>query len=160
MEQGHVLEQMKSFNQLLVRYFIYNLKLDAFPSPTPTQIKIIEYLTFHQKEEVFQRDLEKVLNLRRATVSGVLQTMEKNLLIERKTSIEDARTKKIVLKDTAKEIFKESQIKLKELEKIVCQNVKEEELNNFCKVLDTMQNNLKESMKKVASKKKGVDNLC
>ena len=33
--------------------------------PTPTQIQIIEYLVKNHDKEVFQKDLEDVLNLRR-----------------------------------------------------------------------------------------------
>ena len=50
---------------------------------TPTQMQIIEYILEHDGSCVYQKDLENVLKLRRATVSGVLQTMEKNDFIER-----------------------------------------------------------------------------
>ena len=65
--------------------------------PTPTQMQIIEYILNHTSEDIYQRDLEDILNLRRATVSGVLHTMEKNNLIRRVTDNEDTRSKKILV---------------------------------------------------------------
>ncbi|MFQ8643189.1 MAG: hypothetical protein ACLR92_02740 [Bacilli bacterium] len=37
-----------------------------FPKPTPTQMQIMQYLLDHINENVYQRDLEDVLDLKRA----------------------------------------------------------------------------------------------
>ena len=46
-------------------------------------VKIIAYI-FNKEGAIYQRDLEKDLNLRRATLSGILNTMEKNNLLSSK----------------------------------------------------------------------------
>ena len=84
-----VLYQIKNLDRIVFRCIfngndiednrcIRNMKI-----PTQTQMQIISYIIKHQNEEVYQKDLEEVLNLRRATVSGVLHTMEKNNLIKK-----------------------------------------------------------------------------
>ena len=58
-----------------------------------TQVKIIEYLI--KNEHTYQKDLEKVFNVRRSSMSEILTTMENNKLIERIPSNDDARLKEI-----------------------------------------------------------------
>ena len=79
MNKEKVLYQIKTLDKLILRNYICDNKdknSDYFV--TPTQIQVIEYMIEHDDEEVYQKDLEKALDLRRATLSGVLQTMEKN----------------------------------------------------------------------------------
>lgn len=110
---------------------------------TPTQMQIIEYILEHDSFNVYQRDLEKILNLRRATVSGVLQTMEKNGLIERVIDKDDTRVKKIILNKKTKDIFYERLEKLKIMENNIKKGISKEELEIFFKVILKMQNNIK-----------------
>ncbi len=63
------------------------------------------------KKTVYQSELEDVLNLRRATVSGILMTMEKNGIIKRVASKKDARTKEIILNEKVEKIFFMSSIR-------------------------------------------------
>ena len=81
MKEEKILFQIKSLEQKIYQYFLQNHSLTCtyqkMSKPTPTQIQIIEYLVRHMNDEVYQKDLEKVFSLKRATISGVLQTMEK-----------------------------------------------------------------------------------
>lgn len=147
MKKLRVLYQIKSLEKLIIRTFLKDmdkqLSLEEFSCPTtPTQMQIIEYILDHEKENIYQKDLEEVLNLRRATVSGVLQTMEKNGLLERVAHTEDARTKRIILNGKAKEIFSQNEKKLEELEVLVTKNISKEELVVFSKVICKMKENL------------------
>ena len=76
-------------------------------------------------------------------MSGVLQTMEKNGLLERVINTDDARVKKIILNEKARLIFIKSKSKLEEIEDIITRDIPRDELQIFSKVLDTMQDNLK-----------------
>ena len=148
MKRIDVLYQIKTLENLIFRNFILD-KPSLKTIPTPTQVQIMEYILTHQNEEIYQRDLESILNLRRATVSGVLQTMEKHELIERVTS-NDARAKKIILNSQAKEMFLAHRKKILAFEQILLQDLTEEELEVFCKVLNKMQGNV---LKYTAQKK-------
>ena len=143
-----VLYQLKSLEKIIIRNLlkdeedhVLNCNNDL-ASLTPTQMQIVEYILNHNNEEIYQKDLENVLNLRRATVSGVLQTMEKNKLIDRIIDNDDSRTKKIILNIKAKEIFNKNIKRLEELEKIATQNIPQDELEIFSKVIEKMKNNI------------------
>ena len=107
---------------------------------TPTQMRIIGYL--NENDVVYQKDLEKVLNLTRATVSGVLQTMEKNNLITRVSNNSDARLKQILLSDSTRTIFEENKKKFDNLEKELVKGISDKELEIFVSVVEKMKNNL------------------
>ena len=147
MKSNSVLFQIKSLEKMIARHFIKPGELEHLPRPTPTQMQIMDYFLEKDKKEIFQKDLENVLGLRRATVSGVLQTMEKNELIERVTDSDDTRTKKIILNKKAREIFEKNKSKMKELEEVVIKEISSEELEIFCKVIDKMKNNIENTNK-------------
>lgn len=143
-----VLYQIKSLDKLIIRYFcndceVEKKELEQEAIPTPTQMQIIEYILEHLEKEIYQKDLEEAINVRRATISGVLQTMEKNNLIERITDKEDTRTKKIILKEKARNIFKQNEKRMIEIEKIVVKDIPTEELKIFSEVIEKMKNNIK-----------------
>lgn len=141
MKKIDVLYQIKTLENLIFRNFILD-KPSLKTIPTPTQVQIMEYILTHQDEEIYQRDLESILNLRRATVSGVLKTMEKHELIERVTANEDARTKKIILNPQAKQMFLMHRKKILNFEHILLNGLTEKELEIFGKVLNKMQDNV------------------
>lgn len=147
MEESKVLYKIKSLEKLIIRNFICDKEFtieNINSHPTPTQMQIIEYVLNNDSKAIYQKDLENILGLRRATVSGVLQTMEKNGLLERVIHSEDARTKKIILNDKAKKIYLKNKNKIFELEKTITKNISNEDLTTFLKVLDIMKNNLKQ----------------
>lgn len=126
----------------MFREFICNEKIDNKRLPTPTQMEIIEYMLEHANETIYQKDLERFLNLSRATVSGVLQTMEKNHFIERSIAIDDSRIKKVILLDKAKQIFFAQKRKADEIEKLLTKDISSEELEEFIYIVKKMQQNL------------------
>lgn len=141
MKEVKVLYQIKSLEKLVLRCFLCDVDINKTPT-TPTQMQIIEYMLKNNKKDIYQKDLEEILNLRRATVSGVLQTMEKNKLLERVVNSNDARIKKIILNEDAKKIFLKNQKKMEQLEKIATNNIKKEDLEIFFKVINIMKENI------------------
>lgn len=142
MKESKLLYKIKSLEKLITRIIIGNSPECRMIQPTPTQMQIIAYILDNSNKEIYQKDLEEVLGLRRATVSGVLHTMEKNHLIERSTSLNDARVKKIILNEKAKKIFLNGRQKIKEIESIMIKDITEEELDNFTSVIDKMKDNI------------------
>lgn len=111
--------------------------------PSPLQAKVTKYLIENKEGEVYQKDLEEVFEVSKATISGVLLTMEKNKIIKRIPSENDARQKKIVLTKKSKEIYKEVKETFKKLNEELIKNISEEELQNFIKTMEKMRNNIK-----------------
>ncbi len=143
MSEYKVLYQIKTLEKMILRKFLNSNNMEMPRcSLSPTQMQIIEYMLEHIDEDIYQRDLEEVLNLRRATVSGVLQTMEKNHLINRVTNSQDTRIKKIMLNEDTKNIFMSNKDKLEQMEKQVIDNISENELKVFSKVIEKMKANI------------------
>ncbi len=71
---------------------------------TGVQGWIMGYLYENQDKDVFQRDLQNHFSVRRSTVTGILQLMEKNGLIVRRAVDWDARLKKLELTPKALEM--------------------------------------------------------
>lgn len=110
--------------------------------PTPTQMQILGYIIDNKYREVYQRDLEEKLNLRRATISDVLQRMEKNGLIVRKIDSTDTRTKKIILTEKSREFFLTANNRMSELEKVAVKDISADELEIFSNVINKMIKNM------------------
>ena len=142
MNRNKVLFEIKSLEKILVRYMFNDFNINSIPSPT--QMQIMNYMFENNLDYVYQKDLENVLNLRRATVSGVLQTMEKNGILERIAHPSDARAKRIILNKNAERLFTVGEHKVKELESIITKNISAEDISIFSNVLNKMINNLKE----------------
>ena len=113
-----------------------------YKMPTPTQMQIISYILEHNGEDVYQKDLEKVLRLRRATVSGVLGTMEKNNLIKRIINEHDTRSKKIILNAHLATSLKKHINEVKKWEDKLIKNISQEDMDIFIKVINQMKENI------------------
>ena len=75
-------------------------KCDSMPL-SQLQGGIMGYLYHHADQPVYQRDIEKVFRISRATATNALQVMEKNGLIVRKSQDKDARLKRIMMTEPA-----------------------------------------------------------
>ena len=146
MNESKVLYKIRTLEATILRKMEHKIgdNIKVRNHPTITQIRIIEYILKNNNKDIYQKDLENILNLRRATVSGVLQTMEKNGLIERTTSNDDSRTKKIILNSSAKEMFLKGEERIKMIEEKSLKGISKEELSIFLNVLDKMRNNINE----------------
>lgn len=139
-----ILFELREINRLMIKKVIYNAKKGNQLPLSPVQVKIINYLLKHRKERVYQRDLENVLNLRRSTISGILQTMEKNNIIRRVEVAEDARVKQIILTEVALKKDKEMKKRFQEIEKIIRKKISKKDLETFLQVTTQIKENLKE----------------
>lgn len=95
-----------------------------------------------EKRDIFQRDIEAEFSIRRSTVTGILQLMEKNNLIRREPVEYDARLKKLVLTPKAIEIHEAIKKELNDLEEQLCKDLTKEELEAFFTVIRKMRKNI------------------
>ena len=146
--EDKLLYNLHLLNKLIAREFICNNKDLFCGDPSVTQMIIMNYILNHQNEDIYQKDLEEALHLRRATVSGVLQTMEKHELIERVLCDNDVRCKKIILKEKAKKMFDVKKMEFFKLEEVIKKGLSDEEIEIFCHIIESMQNNINEYAKR------------
>ena len=133
----NILYQIKTLEKLVIRSLLEEKEIHCLP--TPTQIQIIEYIQ-NQKEDVYQKDLEKNLNLRRATVSGVLKTMEKKGWVARNRSKEDERVLNVTITKQG-EALKEQAVSVPE-QMAGCVHLKQEEIAQLYQLLYKILDNL------------------
>ena len=139
MKDKSILFEIKKFNGLVTKELFTN----ECNNISTTQYLIINYLINNKDKDIYQKDIEKALNLSRATTSGVLGTMEKNGLIKRVSSTIDTRTKVIEIEECANKCFNERKKKIKELEEEALKEISQEEIESFLLTLDKMKKNIR-----------------
>ena len=110
---------------------------------------IIGFLAENQDREIFQKDIEQYFSIRRSTVSGIIQLMEKKGCIIRESVDYDARLKKLVLTDRAKELHANRMKDLEDNELKLKHNISQEELATFFSVLEKIRSNIETESEKV-----------
>ena len=134
--------ELRSISNLIKRY-IYRSAVNAnCDQYSEVQGMIIGYLSKNKEKDVFQKDIEEIFTIRRSTVTGILQSMEKNNLIIRENVPYDARLKKIVLTDLGEKINIHIIREMRKFEETITKGVSDEELDMFVQVLNKFKNNI------------------
>ena len=96
-------------------------------------LKFILLETLHR--EIYQKDIEEEFQIRKSTVTGILQLMEKNGFIYRESVEKDARLKRIVLRPSILYHINESEAQMtqgiSEKDVAVCKQVLLQMLQNL-----------------------------
>lgn len=143
MEDTSIINELQKLDVLIAKKMFKISKIEnTNHPPSPLQFKILAYLLENKNNNISQSDLEKKLNVSRATISGVLFTMEKNEIISRIPSTTDARSKLIKLTDKSIERFTEMKNIWKKMSDELVKGISDKDLNTFRKVLDSMKQNL------------------
>ena len=110
---------------------------------TISQAYVIDFISIEGKnKEIFQKDLEREFDLKRSSVSLMLNNMEKSDLIERVPVTEDARLKKIVLTEKSKKIYEKISIAIDSIEARLSEDITQEEIQVFQRVPEKIRSNL------------------
>lgn len=109
---------------------------------TFNQCRVLCYLSHHSERDVFQRELEERFNIRRSTVTQMLQLMEKRGLIERVAAEQDARQKRLLLTDKGRELYERGMQCLAQFNAKLCEDIADEELEAFQNTLEKLMENL------------------
>lgn len=135
----NVLLKTKELNSCIIRSLSKSCTQGLI---TPVQAQIIDYL-IDNEHDIYQKNIEQLLNLRRSTISGILHTMEKNGLILKCSIKEDARLRKIILTQKARNLHDDINLKFDKLNERICTNITKKELSYFLNILDKMIDNIK-----------------
>ena len=108
-----------------------------------SQAYVIDFIAMEAKSrEIFQKDIEKEFDLKRSSVSLMLNNMEKNDLIKRVSVSEDARLKQIILTDKSIKIHEKISTAIYSVENTLVEDLTPEEIKIFLGVIDKMRNSL------------------
>ncbi len=146
MEQRHIGPTVRRLNNVIKREVEKSTVKQQIDNLTGLHGWVIRYIR-EQQGSVFQRDLEAKFSCRRSTMSNVLSLMEKNGLIERRVSKNDARLKEIVLTELAHRVHEMAQADMIRMEGILSEGITEAELETFFAVADKIRANIERQEK-------------
>ena len=142
MEEQSIGSEIKKIDNLIIRKIVSYSKNNSYML-SPSQIMITRFLYKNSDKVVYQKDLEKGLPFRKSTLSGIIQTMVKNNIINTTSSKDDLRSKEITLTPYGKKINKEIEDNIIKFDKALKNNIKDNDLRIFFKVTKQIQDNLK-----------------
>lgn len=109
---------------------------------TFVQTRTIGYLIANQDHDVFQRDLEKELRIRRSTASEILNVLERDGYLYRVSAQQDARLKKLVLTEKALQLNQKMTENIDRMEALLSRSISQQDQEHFFSVLDQIKKNL------------------
>ncbi len=140
--KNDVLFNIKELYHLIGKMMFNDTKIIPKYKPSGTQIRFIDYLCDNMNQEITGHDLEMKFKLSKATVSDVLNTMEKHKIITRVTSSYDTRSKVIVLNDEYKKIHKLIHEEVQKINCVIMKDISKNEIESFNSVLNKMKENI------------------
>lgn len=112
---------------------------------TGLQSYIIGYIYKNSSiKDIYQKDIESTLTIRRSTATEILKLMEKRELIIKTPVANDARLKKITLTQKAIDIHKQVMNAIDKLEENMMSKLTSEELKLFFEIVDKLSIGLEE----------------
>ena len=109
---------------------------------TGTKAWIIGYLASQTDRDIYQKDFEQVFGMSRSAACKLIDRMEENDLIRRESVPGDARLKRLVLTDKARQINEEVENNLVALNERMIEGFTEEELKLLRSYFVRMEENL------------------
>lgn len=139
---GFTLRELHNLTKMLLHKMRPPCRRPGTPL-TQLQGGILGYLYHHDAAEpVYQKNIEEVFRISRATATNTLQVMEKNGLIVRKTQERDARLKRIFMTEEACREHMQMEKRMEELDAHMLAGMSEEETEQFLRMLDRVRDNL------------------
>ena len=109
---------------------------------TASQCAVLDYLFRTSKEEVSQRDVEKNLNLKNPTVTGILKRLDEKGYILCVPNAHDRRKKNIYLTEKAYDIQRRMDIDRRKLDRELTRGMTKREVNALRKNLEKLLYNI------------------
>lgn len=141
-EKHRIGPEIKTLSNLIKRSIDNSKVISDVNKLTGMHGWFIGYLYHNRDKDIFQRDLEDEFSIRRSTATGILQLMEKNLLITRETVDYDARLKKLILTPKAIAIHEEITKEFNQLEEQLAKGLTEEEIDTFFLLINKIKKNM------------------
>ena len=111
---------------------------------TSSQCEVLDFLLQSSKDEVTQRDIERALNLKNPTVTGLLKRLDEKGFILSVPSGKDTRCKNIYLTEKAYDIQRRMEMERKKLDKILTLGMTKKEIDALYKMLNRVLYNIAE----------------
>ncbi len=103
---------------------------------------VIGFLYANSHRDVYQKDIEEEMSIRRSSVTNLLSQMEKYGLIERESVSGDGRLKKVVLTQKAVRIHENLKREIENVEDKLCQGMSRDEIDELMRLLTKVKSNM------------------
>ncbi len=123
--------EIKIISNLIYRKLDKRLSASGIKKITTSHAYIIAFLYANQDKTIYQKDIEKELQVRRSTATGILKLMEKNGLIEKRPDEKDARLKRIILTEQSINYHKLVESTMQELETKMIDGITRRRVKSF-----------------------------
>ena len=141
-ERYYINTELRILSRNINNYFINYGNRKKVDRMTGSGGWIISYIAENYNRDVFQRDLEKEFDITRSTASKNVDLLVENGFIEREQVDYDARLKKLVLTEKAKDVFKIMRNDRATLESRMLQGFSDEEKTQLRAFLKRLAANL------------------
>ena len=111
---------------------------------TSSQCEVLDFLLQSSKDQLTQRDIERALNLKNPTVTGLLKRLDEKGFILSVPSGKDKRCKNIYLTEKAYDIQKRMEVHRKKLDKMLTLGMTEKEAEALYRMLNRVLYNIAE----------------
>ena len=129
--------------QRMIHHKIEAFRAENGDTLTFVQTRTLSILMRHPDQDIFQKDLEKELNIRRSTATEILNVLERDGYIERQSVCGDKRLKKLVPTQKAIDLGTRAMNHIQLMESILEKDISPEDLEVFYRVTDQIKKNLK-----------------
>ena len=111
-----------------------------------TQFNILLYLNNHISENVCQKDLEIETNLKKASITGSLDSLVAKGFVKRVQAPDDKRKNYIVLTQKSLNLKSMFLDKIKEINDVMMKDISDQDLETFFNVIDKVKENIEGAM--------------
>lgn len=111
---------------------------------TGLQARVLGFISKSNEEgsDVYQKNIETEFKISRASVTSLLNTLEKNGYVQRSRVKGDARLKKIVLTEKTRLKEERNHTMLNDFEKLLAKDMTEQEVGLLIKLLNKISDNI------------------
>ena len=131
--------EIRSLSILLKRHINASLVFKENQELTGIQTIIIDYIYKNKDRDIYQKDIESELTIRRSTATEILKLMEKNELLKKKSVKSDRRLKKLVLTEKAIEIHNQVSSSIYDVENKMRSALTDEEYEKFFLIINKLK---------------------
>ena len=142
-EQIHIGHQVHKIDRSISKLLEMRVQEEGLDEIALMHGWILRYLYEHQDREIYQRDIEKYFGVCRATVTNIIQALEKRGQICRASVESDARLKKVMLTEKGRKSHEKLGEIFRKTDEQLAEGITEEEQQAFMRVIDKIYQNMK-----------------
>jgi len=141
-EEKYIGYRIKMLDRMICKQVMKNIQNAKIDGMTRLADWTLEYLTNHEDEIIYQKDIERVFGIGKSTIAGTMKCLEKNHFVERKAVEGDARLKQICVTKEGNAHMRMIKESKQTFERQLTRGLTQDEIEQFFAILQKIENNL------------------